>query len=85
MIPSGGGPIVAAQYQEILRQHRPKLEWDESAAEHTLEYTAQGERHSVYYPTLMSLQKRLELAFEFGVDISIWDLGQGLPFFMDLF
>ena len=70
---SGGGPIIAAQYLEALRKHR-----------HVLEYVAQGERHTIYYPTLMSVQRRLELAYEYGVGVSIWDLGQGLDFFMDL-
>ena len=83
--PDGGGSIIADQYLSILQQHRPKLAWDEASAEHVLEYVAQGERHVVYYPTLMSLQQRLELAYEFGVGVSIWDLGQGLEFFMDLF
>ena len=82
--PNGGGPIVAAQYIELLRQHRPRIEWSENAAEHVLEYVAQGDRHSVYYPSLLSVQQRLELAYEYSVGVSIWELGQGLEFFMDL-
>lgn len=80
----GGGPIAGQQYVELLRQHRPRLEWLEGPAEHVLEYVIEGERHQVYYPSLFSLHQRLSVASELGVGASVWDLGQGLDFFMDL-
>lgn len=80
-----GGAIVAATYLKVLQHHRPKLQWLATSAEHGLEYVVAGERHTVWFPTLLSIQKRLELAHEYGVGMSVWELGQGLEYFLDLF
>ena len=80
---SGGGPIVGHEYLRLLEEYHPKIKWDARLAEHSFSY-ASDRQHLVYYPTLMSIATRLEEAQTWGASISIWELGQGLPYFYDL-
>lgn len=56
--------------------------WDETTQEHRLEHSQTSAQ--IYYPSLYSIAKRLELAKEYGTGISIWELGQGLEYFCEL-
>lgn len=40
--------------------------------------------YTVWYPTLRSLHERLDLATQYHAGVSIWELGQGMDYFLDL-
>lgn len=78
--------IINRQYLELLATHKPKLSWDEDAEELYFVFKDKtGKAHTVYYPSLYFLKRRLSLASDMGTGISVWELGQGLDVFMDMF
>ncbi|VDM52778.1 unnamed protein product [Angiostrongylus costaricensis] len=68
------------QYLKKLRQADNKLEWDANAKEHVL-VTFDSK---IYYPSLTSVEMRLNIARKYGVGVGIWDFGQGLNYFTQL-
>ena len=85
-LPSGGGAIVGSQYLQILRDYRPdEIHYDLSSEEHYFDYDVHYAKHVVYYPTLQSIDVRVQLAEDLNVGLAIWEIGQGLDYFNDLF
>ncbi|KAF8790072.1 chitinase domain-containing protein 1-like isoform X2 [Argiope bruennichi] len=84
----GGKPIVGHEYLSILKQHKPKFEFDDFNGEHSFTYRTEEngfeKEYEVYYPTLYSIKLRIELARELRTGIAIWETGQGLNYFYDL-
>lgn len=63
--------------------------WDRSHREHTFlvqSFNAVGvmSKQSIAFPTLQSINDRVEYAKQIGVGIAIWELGQGLEYFFEL-
>jgi len=76
-------PIFGSSYISQLKKHKPKFKWDDKEYEHFYTYSEAQAKHTVYVPTIDFIRKRLELANELGIGISIWELGQALPYFFD--
>ncbi|KAL3815120.1 hypothetical protein ACJIZ3_016388 [Penstemon smallii] len=81
----GGGPIVGREYLSLLEKYKPELHWEKNSAEHFFLYVDnQDVKHVVFYPSLLSIETRLQEALSWGAGISIWEIGQGLEYFFDI-
>ncbi|KAK6759502.1 hypothetical protein RB195_021221 [Necator americanus] len=73
-------PVNFDKYLENLKDDDSKLEWDPKSKEHFLK-TRTGK---LYYPSLTSIEMRLNAARKYGVGAAIWEFGQGLNYFTQL-
>ncbi len=91
-----GQPLVGRQFISLLKQHKPQLQWDKRGQEHSFAYrevsfvdeagqTPTNIDHVVFFPTMLSQSLRLNASLQMGLaGVSIWEAGQGLPYFWDL-
>jgi len=90
--------VLGHDYIEFLKQYYTALKifFDRRAHEHiTVVYSGSmnnqnSEENSlpqivIFYPSLKSIYDRLELATKLHVGVAVWDGGQGLDYFFDLF
>lgn len=82
--PSSSKPIIGTEFVNLLEKQKPKFVFDNITGEHSFSYWSGKEEHTVFYPTLYSVQLRVQLAKELGTGIAIWEIGQGLDYFYDL-
>ncbi|CAF3977901.1 unnamed protein product [Rotaria magnacalcarata] len=93
----GMKPIVGRDYIDFLRKSYPKafIVYDPRTDEHATVVHGQSTKQQqqqqhrlpqtiIFYPSLKSIYKRLELANKLNVGVAIWDGGQGLDYFYDL-
>ena len=87
--PEGGGPILGRDFIKMIKdydsQKQLKFKWDDNSKEHFIELRNGNKRHTLFYPSLKSIQVRLLLAKHLNLGgIAIWEIGQGLDYFYDL-
>lgn len=82
--PEGGEAVLGESYLNLLKHVKGRLKLDEKDQENYFEVKTTTGKHFVFYPTLYSIQQRIDLARELGVNLAIWEIGQGLDFFYDL-
>ncbi|XP_076038506.1 chitinase domain-containing protein 1 [Oratosquilla oratoria] len=81
---TGGNHVTHQQYINILSTHKPKFSYDDVSVEHFFEYQSSTGKRKIFYPTLFSINARVNLAKELYTGLSVWELGQGLDYFYDL-
>ncbi|VDK31620.1 unnamed protein product [Taenia asiatica] len=88
-----GRAVLGHDVVEVARKYSPFFKWHEESAEHSLEYAllyfspfnrddSQTE-HSLFFPTAYSIARRVAVAEELGVGLSIWEIGQGFDSFFE--
>ncbi|KAF6019658.1 CHID1 [Bugula neritina] len=83
---SGAQPILGHDFVDILKSNSPAVKWQPKDEEHLYLYknSKNGENLYLFYPSLLSIKKRIDLAKRLGTGIGIWEIGQGLDYFYDL-
>lgn len=65
---------------ELAQKHNATIVYDETAQEPTFTYTANGNRHIVWFEDVRSFSAKLDLVFEYNLaGIAVWRLGQEDP------
>ena len=77
-------PIMGTQLVDFLKKTKTEIKFDDQSNEHIFISLSDNPKVVIFYPSLYSIQQRIDLATELGTGISIWELGQGLDYFYDL-
>jgi chitinase domain-containing protein 1 len=78
-------PIIGSRFIDLMKEFRVEVKYDIGGKEHLFIIEDTGRKLIIFYPTLWSIQKRIDLAVKLGTGLSVWELGQGLNYFYDLF
>ncbi len=62
--------------QALIAQYNPTVKWDGKSTSHYFAYTADGEKHTVWFEDARSTRERLKLLQRLGLsNLSFWRLG----------
>ncbi|KAI3642126.1 hypothetical protein MP228_011681 [Amoeboaphelidium protococcarum] len=76
--------IIGTQFiDELKTSSQYAAHWDEKNEECRFEDSIQGT--VIYYPTKKSIRKRLQFVSRSKTGVSLWEIGQGLDYFYDIF
>ncbi|VDL18845.1 unnamed protein product [Hymenolepis diminuta] len=79
-----GRTVVNHEVVDIAKKFSPEFKWHTESSEHSMEYTDEkGNQHSLYFPTIYSIAKRVSMAEDLGTGLSIWEIGQGFKSFYE--
>ncbi|KAI9282463.1 glycoside hydrolase superfamily [Umbelopsis sp. AD052] len=86
-------PMVMNSIIGLLREMHEQgstldLVWDKEAEEHSVDISEDDgltEGPTVWFPTPKYIKNRIHLAEDWGVGLSLWEVGQGLDSFYDAF
>lgn len=85
---NGGSHVLNRDLKEKLEldeSKKSKFKWDDQSAEHFIEIKVNKQKITIFYPSLKSIYMRIQLAEKLNTGLSIWEMGQGLDYFFDLF
>lgn len=68
-----------------MKGSKPKLSWNSETLECEITTINKNTHLALYYPCLRFLKERLSLFEEANVGAFVWDGGQGLQYFYELF
>ncbi|KAA6402725.1 MAG: hypothetical protein EZS28_001748 [Streblomastix strix] len=72
------------QFLYILSHFKTETGWDSIDREQWFMYKQNGIDYKVYFPSIKGLKQRIDMAFQFGCGVAVFNLGDGLDYFMDL-
>ncbi|KAI8140149.1 glycoside hydrolase superfamily [Fennellomyces sp. T-0311] len=72
---------VLDEFKDSVEEDEP-LEWDKESQEH---YVKDADGSTIWLPTLKSIGERIHIAEDYGVGLALWEVGQGLDYFYNLF
>ncbi|KAI7852006.1 glycoside hydrolase superfamily [Circinella umbellata] len=72
---------LVEKFEDRIEEDEP-FDWDKEAEEHSIQ---DMDGSTLWFPTLRSIGNRIHLAEDYGVGLSLWEVGQGLDYFYNLF
>lgn len=75
--------VFGREFVRLLKghEHDANITYDKETDQHVFD----SSDYRIFFPTLYSIQKRIDLAKKLSTGIFIWQVEEGLDYFVDLF